>query len=204
MPIIARRLIAARSDAAARPIYRPDVIARPRVRRPAPAQAPTAAAVAVAPPEQVAAKPEAAAQPYPVGYGKPPVHSRFKKGQSGNRRGRPKGAKGLKTLVREMLTETVKVRTSTGIKTMIRMEAMLHKVMEQALSGNFRALQQLIALYGTSVPEDVGFVTTSLPGSGPGSASSSAPLSVAEVDQHDLAILDGLRAIMAAEMKAQP
>jgi hypothetical protein len=28
---------------------------------------------------------------YPVGYRKPPVHSRFKKGQSGNPRGRPKG-----------------------------------------------------------------------------------------------------------------
>lgn len=29
---------------------------------------------------------------YEVGYGKPPRHSQFKKGQSGNRKGRPKGA----------------------------------------------------------------------------------------------------------------
>jgi Family of unknown function (DUF5681) len=28
---------------------------------------------------------------YQVGYGKPPVHSRFRKGQSGNPRGRPRG-----------------------------------------------------------------------------------------------------------------
>ena len=30
---------------------------------------------------------------YEVGNGKPPEHSRFKPGQSGNPRGRPKGAK---------------------------------------------------------------------------------------------------------------
>jgi len=39
----------------------------------------------------------------PVGYGNPPKESRFKKGQSGNRRGRPKGSKNLKTDLTEEL-----------------------------------------------------------------------------------------------------
>lgn len=202
MPIVATRLIVARQSAAARPIHRPDVVARSRVRRPV-VESPSEIAPepVVAPAQRPAAKTtRAEATCYEIGYRKPPAHTRFKKGQSGNRRGRPKGAKGLKTLVREMLTERVKVRTSTGIKTMIRMEAMLHKVMEQALSGNFRALQQLITLYGTSVPDDGGFSLAPLPGP----AGSSSPLSAVESDQHDLAILDGLKAIMAAEMKAQP
>ena len=38
-------------------------------------------------------RPESGTSDYEVGYGKPPVHSRFKPGESGNPRGRPKGAK---------------------------------------------------------------------------------------------------------------
>lgn len=40
-------------------------------------------------------------QPYQVGYGKPPAHSRFKPGQSGNPSGRPKGAKNKRLALHE-------------------------------------------------------------------------------------------------------
>ena len=42
---------------------------------------------------------------YAVGYGKPPKHTRFKKGRSGNPRGRPRGAKNLSTLLFGALNE---------------------------------------------------------------------------------------------------
>jgi hypothetical protein len=42
---------------------------------------------------------------YPVGYGKPPRHTRFVKGQSGNPRGHPPGAKNIKTLLTQALDE---------------------------------------------------------------------------------------------------
>ena len=45
--------------------------------------------------------------PYEVGYGKPPKHTRFQPGQSGNPRGRPKGTKNLKTDLEEELSERV-------------------------------------------------------------------------------------------------
>jgi hypothetical protein len=44
---------------------------------------------------------------YEVGYGKPPRHTRFELGRSGNPRGRPGGSKNLLTLLNEALSEPV-------------------------------------------------------------------------------------------------
>lgn len=93
------------------------------------------------------------AQDYEVGYGRPPRHTRFKAGQSGNPKGRPKGARGLNAIARELLTARVPVRTATGEKKMHRIEAVLHKTFELALKGNLRALSQILSLYAAAVPE---------------------------------------------------
>lgn len=91
---------------------------------------------------------------YEVGYCKPPRNTRFKPGRSGNPKGRPKGAKSLNTIVRENLTQKVAVRTQGGAKKISRIEAIMHKVVEQAMKGNPRALAELIKLYGSAVPEE--------------------------------------------------
>ena len=49
-----------------------------------------------------------------VGYGKSPRHRQFVKGQSGNPRGRPPGAKNLKTLLSKALNELVIVTENGG------------------------------------------------------------------------------------------
>lgn len=90
---------------------------------------------------------------YEVGYRKPPKQNQFKPGQSGNLRGRPKAAKGLKTITRELLLPKVSVRTAAGEVRMSRIQAVFHKLMEQALKGNARALNQLINLYASAVPD---------------------------------------------------
>jgi hypothetical protein len=47
---------------------------------------------------------------YIVGYGRPPVHTRFKQGQSGNKRGRPKGRRNIKSELREIASKKIVVR----------------------------------------------------------------------------------------------
>lgn len=93
---------------------------------------------------------------YAVGYGKPPVGSRFKPGQSGNPKGRPKGAKGLNTIVRETLGEKLAVRTSSGPKKITKIEAVLQKTLEKALKGDARAQLELMKLWRAAVPDDAG------------------------------------------------
>ncbi len=46
-------------------------------------------------------------EPYAVGYGRPPKDFQFKKGQSGNDKGRPKGSRNLMSELRKIYTEPV-------------------------------------------------------------------------------------------------
>jgi hypothetical protein len=84
--------------------------------------------------------------PYDVGYGKPPVHSRFKPGQSGNPAGRRKGTRNLATDVRAMLELSVLLKEGGGTRKISTQEAALMKVREKALQGDIRALERVFDL----------------------------------------------------------
>ena len=84
---------------------------------------------------------------YEVGYGKPPLHSRFQKGQSGNPKGRKKGSKNLDTLVTELLDERIAVNTPTGRRTVSRVEMLVRKLIEIGAKGNPRAIDQILRQY---------------------------------------------------------
>ncbi len=83
---------------------------------------------------------------YSVGYGKPPAHSRFKPGQSGNPRGRKKGERSVKAVVRKVLNEKVPVRTARGTRKMTKLEALVHTSLNNALKGNAKATDQILKL----------------------------------------------------------
>lgn len=83
---------------------------------------------------------------YDVGYGKPPAHSRFRPGQSGNPAGRKKGVRNLKTDVMRVLTAPVKVKQEGKTRTGSTQEAALMVLREKALRGDARALDRICEL----------------------------------------------------------
>jgi hypothetical protein len=82
---------------------------------------------------------------YAVGYARPPTHSRFQPGQSGNPRGRRKGVRNFATDVKETLQIPVRVKGEKARKISTQ-EAALLRLREQALNGDHRALDRLLAL----------------------------------------------------------
>jgi len=81
---------------------------------------------------------------YEVGYGKPPAPSRFRKGQSGNPKGRPQGSKNLSTLLDDALNEPVVVSENGKRRRITKREAVLKQLVNKAASGNPRAIQLLL------------------------------------------------------------
>jgi uncharacterized protein DUF5681 len=81
-----------------------------------------------------------------VGYRKPPRHTRFRKGQSGNPRGRPKGAKNLKTDLAEELNEPITFREGRGIRTISKQRALVKSLVARALQGKPGAEGHVIGL----------------------------------------------------------
>jgi hypothetical protein len=81
---------------------------------------------------------------YEVGYRKPPCHTRFVKGQSGNPRGRPPGAKNLSTLLSEALNETVIVTENGGRRKVSKRQAIITQLVNRSATADFRAIKILL------------------------------------------------------------
>ena len=83
---------------------------------------------------------------YKIGYGKPPQATRFKRGQSGNLKGRPKGSRNLGTDLAAELEEKITVREEGRSRRISKQRALVKSLMAQALKGNVRATTAMLAL----------------------------------------------------------
>ena len=83
---------------------------------------------------------------YTVGYCKPPVHSRFQPGQSGNPAGRRKGVRNLMTDVKRTLLKPVRLKEGGRTQKRTTQESILLVLREKALRGDARALDRLLDL----------------------------------------------------------
>lgn len=98
------------------------------------------------------------ADDYEVGYGRPPPHTRFKKGQSGNPAGRRRKKLTKWEIVRRVAEEPIMITINGAQKRVTAFEAAVRKTLMNVLSkGNVRDLERLFQLfekYGGTPAED--------------------------------------------------
>jgi hypothetical protein len=79
---------------------------------------------------------------YKVGPGKPPLHTRFQKGRSGNPRGRR--AKNLSALLVEALNQWVAVTENGRRRRVTKREAMIAQLVDKSAAADLRATKMLL------------------------------------------------------------
>jgi len=83
-------------------------------------------------------------KPYEVGFGKPPKGTQFRKGESGNPKGRPKGKPNLATIINRTLQAKVIIKENGRRREVTKYEAGLIQLSNKAASGDLPALKVVI------------------------------------------------------------
>ncbi len=91
---------------------------------------------------------------FELGYGKPPKHTQFKKGRSGNPKGRAKGAQNVKTVLVKELSEKVVISENGEKKTVTKLEAVVKSLTARGAQGDPRAALQLLNIFERVVGEE--------------------------------------------------
>lgn len=82
---------------------------------------------------------------YEVGYGRPPKHTQFKSGQSGNTKGRPRKSKELHKLIQTELDQTIVIQEGGREKRITKREAIVKQQVNRAIKGDPKASQFILA-----------------------------------------------------------
>jgi hypothetical protein len=78
-----------------------------------------------------------------VGYGRPPKATQFKKGKSGNPKGRPKGSRPIGAVLQEVLGQRISVTENGKTRRLPALEVMLRRLANDAMRNEPVALLML-------------------------------------------------------------
>lgn len=120
---------------------------------------------------------------YEVGYGKPPKHSRFQPGQSGNPKGRPPGSKNFSTLINHELDSTMTVREGGRVIKLTKREIVAKQLVKKSMEGDHRGQQILLKFDQQLAASEQ-------------SANGNGPPADAPLEPDDRAILDAFAAML--------
>ena len=84
--------------------------------------------------------------PHKVGYGSPPLHTRYKKGVSGNHYGRTKRRPTADDMLLENSDRVIKVKENCHLTKMPPEQLIYANMVRAAQKGDFRAIKNLLAL----------------------------------------------------------
>src|SRR5579872_3305757 len=82
---------------------------------------------------------------YEVGFGRPPARTQFRKGVSGNPKGRPKGARNVSSVLAKLCGDKVSVTINGKARSMTALEALLMRLRASALSGDLKANREFLS-----------------------------------------------------------
>jgi hypothetical protein len=85
---------------------------------------------------------------YEVGYRKPPKHSRFKKGRSGNPRGKPRGTKNSATFLKQALLASVLVKQNEHQTKTTKLRVIVTRLIHQAMQADYLSIRLLLRYSG--------------------------------------------------------
>ena len=83
---------------------------------------------------------------YDVGFGKPPEHTRYRKGQSGNPSGRPKTPGNLAQLLQRKLCKKIVIEENGHRRRVTKLEAIADQLVSRATAGDPSAIRQVLKL----------------------------------------------------------
>jgi hypothetical protein len=95
------------------------------------------------------------AETYDVGYGKPPEHTRFKKGHSGNPSGRPRGSLNVQSEMKGLLASKTRIKIDGAVQRVSTSRALCLALIQKGMRGDVRAFSKIVEIAGPKMADEL-------------------------------------------------